>query len=76
MSMPALIGGPINITNVSGDGTVNFGDALQISPKGTLKSNTGGGALNTGDFLQTNTFVSFTNTFDPDAADSNNIANN
>jgi spore germination protein PF len=76
MPMPALIGGPINITNVSGDGTVNFGDALQIAPKGTLKSNTGGGALNTGDFLQTNTFVSFTNTFDPDAADSNNIANN
>ncbi|HZG61551.1 MAG TPA: spore germination protein [Anoxybacillus sp.] len=74
--MPALISGPIKITNVSGDGTVNFGDALQIAPKGTLKANSGAGAANTGDFLQTNTFVSFTNTLDPDVADSNNTANN
>ncbi|MBA2872053.1 spore germination protein PF [Anoxybacillus calidus] len=76
MPMPSFIGGPIKITNVSGDGTVNFGDALQIAPKGTLKSNSGAGATNTGDFLQTNTFVSFTNTIDPDISDSSNKANN
>jgi spore germination protein PF len=74
--MPSFIGGPVNITHVSGDGTVNFGDVLQIAPKSTLKSHSGSGGTNNGDFLQTNTFVSFTNTADPDVADSNNTANN
>ncbi|ADU93111.1 MULTISPECIES: spore germination protein [Geobacillus] len=74
--MPSFISGPIKITHVSGDGTVNFGDVLQITPKSTLKSNTGSGGGNNGDFLQTNTFVSFTNNGDPDVFDSNNAANN
>ncbi|KAF0996118.1 spore germination protein [Geobacillus thermoleovorans] len=74
--MPSFISGPIKITHVSGDGTVNFGDVLQITPKSTLKSNTGSGGGNNGDFLQTNTFVSFTNASDPDLVDSNNTANN
>ncbi|ANB56814.1 putative spore germination protein gerPF [Anoxybacillus sp. B7M1] len=74
--MPSFIGGPIKITHVSGDGTVNFGDVLQIAPKSALKSNQGAGGGNNGDFLQTNTFVSFTNTSDPDVNDANNVANN
>ncbi|MCZ0755379.1 spore germination protein [Anoxybacillus sp. J5B_2022] len=74
--MPSFIGGPIKITNVSGDGTVNFGDVLQITPKSTVKSHLGSGGGNNGDFMQTNTFVSFTNTADPDIADANNVANN
>ncbi|AMX84427.1 hypothetical protein GS3922_12560 [Geobacillus subterraneus] len=74
--MPSFISGPIKITHVSGDGTVNFGDVLQIAPKSTAKSHTGAGGSNNGDFLQTNTFVSFTNTGDPDILDSNNAANN
>ncbi|NUK28695.1 spore germination protein [Parageobacillus sp. VR-IP] len=74
--MPSFVSGPIKITHVSGDGTVNFGDVLQIAPKSTLKSNTGSGGSNNGDFLQTNTFVSFTNTGDADVSDSNNVANN
>ncbi|AGT31028.1 spore germination protein GerPF [Geobacillus genomosp. 3] len=74
--MPSFISGPIKITHVSGDGTVNFGDVLQIAPKSTAKSHTGSGGSNNGDFLQTNTFVSFTNTGDPDMLDSNNAANN
>ena len=73
--MPSFISGPIKITHVSGDGTVNFGDVLQIAPKSTLKSNTGSGGSNNGDFLQTNTFASFTNTSDPDVNDSNTTAN-
>jgi len=74
--MPSFISGPIKITHVSGDGTVNFGDVLQIAPKSTAKSHAGSGGSNNGDFLQTNTFVSFTNTGDPDILDSNNAANN
>jgi spore germination protein PF len=74
--MPSFIGGPIKITNVSGDGTVNFGDALQIAPKSTSKSHLGSGGGNNGDFMQTNSFISFTNTSDPDVADGNNVANN
>ncbi|AKM17969.1 spore germination protein [Geobacillus sp. FSL K6-0789] len=74
--MPSFISGPIKITHVSGDGTVNFGDVLQIAPKSTSKSHTGSGGSNNGDFLQTNTFVSFTNTGDPDMIDANNAANN
>ncbi len=31
--MPSYIAGPIKITNVSSDATVNFGDTLQIAPK-------------------------------------------
>jgi len=71
MSMPSYIAGPIKITNVSSEGTVNFGDTLQIAPKSASKSFSGAGGGNTGDFLQTNTFVSFTNSIDPDVSDSN-----
>lgn len=71
MAMPSYIAGPIKITNVSSDATVNFGDTLQIAPKSSSKSLAGAGGGNTGDFLQTNTFISFTNTIDPDIADSN-----
>ncbi|WP_027408988.1 spore germination protein [Anoxybacteroides tepidamans] len=74
--MPSFIGGPIKITHVSGDGTVNFGDVLQIAPKSTGKSYNGSGGSNNGDFMQTNSFVSFTNTSDSDVADGNNVANN
>ena len=73
--MPSFISGPIKITHVSGDGTVNFGDVLQIAPKSTSKSYTGSGGSNNGDFLQTNTYASFTNTGDSDVADSNTVAN-
>ncbi|MGC4376961.1 spore germination protein [Fictibacillus sp. Mic-4] len=68
--MPSLIVAPIKITSV-GDGTVNFGDTLLINPKSTAKTYTGSGAACTGDFLQTISFVSNTNTIDTDAADAN-----
>ncbi|HZG61550.1 MAG TPA: spore germination protein [Anoxybacillus sp.] len=73
--MPAVIAGAVKVTHVSGNGTVNVGDVLQIAPKSTSKTNSGGGGANTGDFLQTNTFLSVTNSFDPDIIDSNNKAN-
>jgi spore germination protein PF len=76
IDMPSYIAGPIKITSVSGDSTVNFGDALQIAPKSSTKSLSGSGGGNSGDFLQTNTLVSFTNTIDPDLADTNTVANN
>ncbi len=74
--MPSYIAGSINITSVGSDGTVNFGDTLQIAPKSSTKANTGAGGGNTGDFLQTNTLVSLTNVFDPDIKDANVVGNN
>lgn len=68
--MPATIIGGIKVTSVSGNGTVNMGDVLQIAPKSTTKAYSGAGGGNTGNFLQTNTFCSVTNTFDPDVKDS------
>jgi spore germination protein PF len=68
--MPAMIIGGIKVTNVSGNGTVNMGDVLQIAPKSTTKANSGAGGGNSGDFLQTNTFCSVVNILDPDGTDS------
>ncbi|EZP78740.1 spore germination protein gerPF-like protein [Parageobacillus genomosp. 1] len=74
--MPAMIIGGIKVTNVSGNGTVNMGDVLQIAPKSTTKANSGAGGGNSGDFLQTNTFCSVVNLLDPDAVDSGVKGNN
>ncbi|MBN8251211.1 spore germination protein [Priestia flexa] len=71
--MPALIG-PVSITSVGG-GVVTFGDTFYVSPKSSSKTNTGSGAVNTGNFVNTNTGISGTNTLDPDLADQNNVAN-
>jgi spore germination protein PF len=76
MDMPATIIGGIKVTSVSGNGTVNMGDVLQIAPKSTTKANSGAGGGNTGDFLQTNTFCSVINIFDPDKKDSEVRGNN
>ncbi|MFC4182189.1 spore germination protein [Saccharococcus thermophilus] len=74
--MPAMIIGGIKVTNVSGNGTVNMGDVLQIAPKSTTKTNSGAGGANSGDFLQTNTFCSVVNLFDPDVSDAGVKGNN
>jgi spore germination protein PF len=66
--MPAIILSAINITGVSG--TLTFGDVIQISPKSTSKAHAGSGGANIGDFVQTNTLISNTNTSDPDVFDS------
>ncbi|WP_281887997.1 spore germination protein [Paenibacillus sp. YYML68] len=72
--MPSIILAPIKITGNGGE--LVFGDVLQITPKSTSKTASGSGGGNTGDFSATFTLFSFTNTFDPDVADSNNTANN
>ncbi|MGG2199444.1 MULTISPECIES: spore germination protein [Paenibacillus] len=72
--MPSIILAPIKITGNEGD--LVFGDVLQINPKTTSKFYSGSGGSNTGDFSATFTLISFTNTLDPDIADSNNAANN
>lgn len=74
--MPSIVLSPIKITRVSENSTVNFGDVLQIAPKSTSKTYSGAGGANTGDFMQTNTLLSLTSTFDPDVADANNKAVN
>jgi spore germination protein PF len=74
--MPSVILGAVKVTNVGGNGTINVGDVLQIAPKSTSKTNSGGGGANVGNCLQTNTLLSVTNSFDPDIIDANNKANN
>jgi spore germination protein PF len=61
-AMSLIILGKVKITNVSGESVVNFGDILCISPKSASKSISGSGGGNMGDFLQTNTVNSVTNT--------------
>lgn len=66
--MPAIIAGPIKINEVGG-GVVNFGDSFYLSPKSTSKVAAGSGSFNTGDFINTNSGLNATNTYDPDLVD-------
>lgn len=66
-SMPAITG-PIQIVNVSG-GVIHFGDALFISPKSALKSNSGSGGGNTGGIIITNNAFSASNALDSNLID-------
>ncbi|WP_186579083.1 spore germination protein [Aquibacillus kalidii] len=65
--MPSMVG-PIKINSVGG-GVVNFGDSFYLSPKSASKTAAGSGALNTGDFINTNNGMNATNAIDPDAVD-------
>jgi spore germination protein PF len=70
VEMPAFIGA-IKINSVGGSAVVNFGDAFKNSPSSSGKTNAGAGAFNTGDFIQTNSGLSSTNTSDSDISDQN-----
>ncbi|RAV22501.1 spore germination protein [Paenibacillus contaminans] len=72
--MPSIVLAPIKISSVSGQ--VNFGDVFQIAPKSASKSYSGSGGGNTGDFSQTFSLISLTNTIDPDLVDSTTALNN
>ncbi|WP_338449092.1 spore germination protein [Niallia oryzisoli] len=72
--MPAIIG-PVQILNVGG-GNVQFGDALNISPKSNSKTTTGSGAGSTGGLVVANNGISATNHFDTDLIDQPNVGNN
>ncbi|NRD76562.1 spore germination protein [Bacillus sp. BRMEA1] len=74
--MPAIIGGPININNITGNGVVDFGDSLFISPKVASKTPGGAGGFNTGALVITNTGASATNYVDPSAIDQPVSGNN
>jgi spore germination protein PF len=73
--MPSIVG-PVKITNVTSAGQVNFGDALNISPKNNSKSYGGSGTFATGDFHFHNEWISNTNTLDSDGVDETLAANN
>lgn len=64
--MPAIIRS-ININSSSG--TVNFGGALNLSPKNFTKTFAGSGISSTGNIVITNNGISFTNTVDPNVVD-------
>lgn len=70
--MPAVVGA-VNIN--SNSGTVNFGDALNISPKQTSKTFSGSGGGNTGNIVNTVNGVSLTNTLDPSIIDQPQVGN-
>ncbi len=72
--MPAFVG-PVQILNIGG-GNVQFGDALNISPKNNSKSNLGSGAGNTGAFVIANNGISATNHIDNNLIDQPNVGNN
>lgn len=72
--MPAFVG-PVQIINIGG-GNVQFGDALNISPKSNAKSTIGSGGASVGGFVMTNNGVSATNHFDTNLIDQPNVGNN
>lgn len=74
--MPSIICGPIKINSISNAAQLNFGDALNISPKNNSKTNGGAGAFPTGDLQNHYEFMSSTNVFDPDGTDETMVANN
>ncbi|MBP3038681.1 spore germination protein [Bacillaceae bacterium Marseille-Q3522] len=71
--MPAIVG-PVQIVNV-GQGIVQFGDSLFISPKSNAKSTHGSGAANTGGVVITNNGLSASNNLDTSAIDQATIGN-
>lgn len=72
--MPSIIGG-VKINSIGSSGIANFGDLFYASPKTISKTFAGAGSFVTGDFPQTNSAVSATNTNDSDVADSNQTGN-
>lgn len=64
--MPSLVNS-VNINNNSG--TINFGDALNISPKSASKTVSGQGGSNTGNVVITLNGANLNNTIDPDVID-------
>lgn len=66
--MPALIG---SMEFVTVSGVLEFADSGAIAPKSTDKVYVGSGNFLTGDMGKSLNLVSFTNTNDPDLADSN-----
>ena len=72
--MPAFVG-PVQILNIGG-GNVQFGDALNISPKNNSKSNLGSGAANTGAFVKANNGLSATTHIDKNLIDQPTVRHN
>lgn len=58
--MPANIFGPIQITTISANGVVEFGDSLVVSPKVASKTPSGAGSFNTGIWVMTFTAANST----------------
>lgn len=73
--MPSIVG-PVQIISIS-DGVVQFGDALNISPKSTSKSTSGSGGGNSALFIIANNWLSASNLIDPnDVGDQDIVGNN
>ncbi|MFC7392278.1 spore germination protein [Scopulibacillus cellulosilyticus] len=71
--LPSIVGA-VKINTVSG--ALNFGDSLNVAPKGVSKIYSGAGGFSTGDFHIENNVFSMTNTYDADINDTNNAFNN
>lgn len=74
--MPAIICGPLLINVISGNGAVEFGDTLVVSPKIASKTPAGAGGFNTAYFAVTNSWVNSTNYIDPNTIDQPVVGNN
>lgn len=74
--MPAIIGGPLNIVNISGTGVVNFGASASVSPKSASKTFTGSGCYSTGPWVLSANGLSGTNVLDNNLTDQAAVGNN
>jgi hypothetical protein len=69
--MPAVVGF-VKIVSVGSGATIQFGDALEVSPQSNSKTYAGSGSFLTGSLTNSNNAVSATNTLDPDVQDNVN----
>lgn len=72
--MPSIVG-KVKINSIGSGGVANFGDLAYVSPKNISKSFSGAGSSVTGDFSQTNSLISVTNTKDTDVLETSQTGN-
>jgi spore germination protein PF len=74
--MPAFISGPIQINTISGNGVVDVGDALVVSPKVASKTAAGSGGFNNAVFDLTVDGINSTNYINPNTVNQPVAGNN
>ncbi|NBJ71368.1 spore germination protein [Clostridium sp. 1xD42-85] len=72
--MPSIIRS-VKVNRVGIPGIINFGNSFYVAPKSASDTNTGSGSLNTGDFINSNSGFSSTNSYDADVNDKNMNSN-
>ncbi|MEQ2525677.1 spore germination protein [Bacillaceae bacterium CLA-AA-H227] len=72
--MPAIVG-IVQVNSIGTSSVFNIGDVYKIMPVASVKTFSGAGSFNTGDYVEVYNHISSTNTFDQDGADQSILFN-